>query len=367
MPAPPPPLTLSQERAVRHGFVDRPATSVTQAVAHTVGLQAQDAGAARLGVRSRATGPTDADVRRALDVERRIVRTSLLRATIHLVDTGDLRMLTGLLGPAIRRKFATRWRDLGLTPALLDRATSALPEFLADEPRTRAEILAAWRERGIDLPNAHPLTESPTHALLFATSHGLVCRGPDRGREPTFVHAASWVPDAPAGLHGDDALADLARRYFRAFSPATGADFTAWSGLPSRRALELVRDELTPTDVAGRPGFRLGTAQPRPGLRLLAAFDNYLVGYRDRDATIDPDHRGSVYAHGVVRPTVLVDGRVAGTWRLGREAPRTAGDGSATVAVRMFRSPTRGQIADIEREVADVGRFLGHPLAMALN
>lgn len=364
MPGPPPSLTLSRERAVRHGFVDRPAVTVAQAAAHTVALQAQDERAGRLGVRSRSTGLTDADVVRAVADERGVVRTALLRATVHLVATADVRWLTALCGPAIRRRFAARWRGLGLTVDLLDRTAALLPDVLDDRPRTRREILAGWRECGVDLPEAEPLTGSPTHALLFATSHGLVCRGPDRGREPTFVLASAWVPDAPEGPRGDAACAELARRFFRAYSPATAADLTAWSGLPSARAIALVRDELTPVDVAGRPGFRLGEAPAQPGLRLLAGFDDYLVGYRDRTALIDPAHRPAVYAGGVIRPTVLVDGRVAGTWRL---APRRSGAGTGTLAVRLLRPATRRERADLEREAADVSRFLATPLGLEVG
>ncbi len=353
MPAAPPSLTLARERIARHGFTDRPARTVAAAAAHTVGLQAQDAPAARLGVRSRSATLTDADVLTALEVDRTVVRTSLMRATIHLVDTADVRWLTALFGPSIRQRFAKRWRDLGLTTGLLDRATAALPAILAGGPRNRAEILAAWRERGIDLPNAHPLTESPTHTLRYATSLGVVCRGPDRGREPTFALLDSWVPDAPAGLRGDEALAELTRRWFAAYSPATAADFTAWSGLPSGDAVSLIRDELTPGDVAGRPGYTLGDVEPRPAVRLLSAFDNYLVGYQDRDPIIDAEHRRAVYAGGVIRPTVLVDGRVVGTWRVVRGRGRTG-----RLEVRMFGAARRRDLADIEGEVDDIGRFL---------
>ena len=96
-----------------------------------------------------------------------------------------------------------------------------------------------------------------------------------------------WLPGSPAGPSGDDALAELARRYFAAFSPATSADFGTWSGLPHGWAVELIRDELTPCDVDGRPGFRAGTVEAVRGVRLLPAFDNYVIGYRHRDDDYD--------------------------------------------------------------------------------
>jgi winged helix DNA-binding protein len=339
---------VAVERMTRQGLVDRPAESVADAARLGGGLQAQDPQASRLGVRARSAHRTEADVLRAID-QRAVVRTWLMRATIHLVAADDVVWMTRLLGPAIARKFAKRWTDLGLTPHLLDRTAAALPEVLADGPLTRRQIATALAERGVHLPGDD---QAPTHMLMQATTLGLVCRGPDRGRDSTFTTLSDWVPDAPEGPSGDEALAELARRYFRAFSPATAADFTTWSGLPSARAIALIRDELTPADVNGRDGYRLGEVEPQRGLRLLPAFDNYLVGYRDRALIIDERERAEVYIGGIIRPTVLLDGRVIGTWRVIRRPD------AATVAISPFAGMAGQARTAIEAEVDDIARFL---------
>lgn len=355
---------VAGQRIARHGFVDRPARSPAEAAWLTCGLQAQDAQAARLGVRSRSTGVTEADVRCALDVERTVVKTWLHRGTIHLVAAEDVRWLTALFGPMIARKFAKRWRDLGLPPEVLERTAALLPSVLGGSgeggglAKTRPEIVADLAERGVAID---PQGQASTHMLLHATTEGLICRGPDRGRDATFVLLDDWLPPSPAGPSGDDALAELARRFFGAFSPATAGDFTAWSGLPSARAIALIRDELTPVQVYGRPGFRLGETEPRQGLRLLSAFDNYLVGYRDRDAIVDLARRTEVYDGGIIRPTVLHDGRVVGRWQLTRTAR------SATVAVHPLEPLSRRVRDALDREIADVGRFIGLPAALDLR
>lgn len=343
------------QRIARHGFVDRPASSVADAARLTGGIQAQDPQASRLGVRSRAQHLADSDVRHAIDVERSVARTWLMRATIHLVAADDVVWMTRLLGPAIARKFRKRWLELGLTDDVLARAAAQLPDILAGGPLTRQQVAVALAERGIVIDTAD---QAPTHLLLHATTLGLTCRGPDQGRVSTFARLDDWLPGAPAGPGADDALAELARRFFRAFSPATAADFTTWSGLPSARAVAAIRDELTPTDVNGRAGYTLGEVAPQRGLRLLSAFDNYLVGYRERELIIDVAHRPQVYVGGVIRPTVLLDGHVIGTWRLDRN-PDTA-----TVEVRPFNVLTRNVRAAVEAEVDDIGRFLGLPSAL---
>jgi hypothetical protein len=339
---------LLGERSARHGLAARPCRTPVDAAAVTTALQAQDGAASRLGVRARATGQTDAAVRRAIEVDRTIARTWLMRGTIHLVDTRDLRWLVRLIGPAVARKYRTRWRQLGLTDTVLERAVGLLPTLLADGPRTRHEIREGLASRGVTLDSPDP--QAHTHALVHASTIGLLCRGPDRGRHGTFVLLDDWLPAAPDGPAGDDALAELARRYFIAYSPATAADFTTWSGLPARRAIELIRDELQETDVDGRLGYRLGSVAPARSVRLLPAFDNYLVGYRDRAALLDPELHRRVYQGGMIRPTVSVDGAIVGSWALDRARRR--------VTVTQFaelRAPARRAV---ETEVADIGRFL---------
>jgi hypothetical protein len=342
------------ERLARHGFIHRPARTVAEAARLTTAIQAQDPGASRLGLWARARGVTEQDVLVAINDDRTVVRTWLMRATVHLVAADDVRWLTSVIGPSFAGKFRKRWLDIGLTPEVLDRTAAALPLLLADGPKSRRALMAGLAAQGIGLDLTDPQARS--HILLHATGIGMVCRGPDLGRDPTFALLDQWLPNAPSasnGPTGDEALAELARRYFAAFSPATPADFATWSGLPSSKAIALIRDELTPIEVDGRAGFTLGPVEARRGLRLLSGFDNYLVGYRDRDLFMDPAYRDRVYVGGVIRPTVLLDGRIVGTWRLART--KTA----ASVTVAMFDTPARKVQLAIEAEVADIGAFIG--------
>lgn len=350
---------LLAERLARQGLGSRPCGSLVAAASVTTAIQAQDNHASRLGLRARTPHATEADVVDAVETGRTVVRTWLLRGTIHLVDTRDLRWLVRLIGPSVERRYRTRWRQLGLHDEYLEAASAVLPEVLADGPLNRHEIAAALVERGIAVDASDP--QRHTHVVLHASTTGLLCRGPDRGRHSTFVLTADWVPDAPEGPSGDDALAELARRYFAAFSPATAADFATWSGLASSRAIELIRDELTPHDVDGAPGYRLGAVDGAPGVRLLPAFDNYLLGYKDRSAILAPDRQSRVYRGGIISPTVIVDGVVRGTWALnGTRRP-------ASITVSPFEPLPRAQVAAVEAEVADVARFLGRDVELRLG
>lgn len=342
---------LLGERITRHGFATRPARDVAEAARMVCGIQAQDAAASRLGVRARSTGLTEREVLAAIE-DRSVVRTWLMRNTIHLVTADDARWMTALLGPMIRRRFETiRWPQLGLMPDVLDAAAAVTPDVLRGRALTRHEFVHGLGERGVRISAAE---QGPTHTLVYLSAIGLTCRASDRGKDATFALLDEWLPTAAEGPRGEDALAELARRYFTAFSPATPSDFTTWSGLPSARAVALIRDELTPVDVDGRAGYRLGEVQPATGLGLLPAFDNYLVGYKVRNF-IEDGRRAEVYSGGMIRPTVLLDGRVVGRWQLTR---RPAG---ATVEVIAFEPLTRKAKAALDAEVDDVGRFLDVP------
>jgi hypothetical protein len=347
---------LAAERYSRHGLADRPCASPVAAAACTTAVQAQDNLAARLGIRARARGLTDADVLHAIEVEHSIVRTSLLRATIHLVPSADLRWLVRLVGPSIIRKCRTRWARLELPDEVLGRCAALLPELFADGPRTRPQLRDALAAHGIVLDGPDPPAQI-SHVTLHASAIGLICRGPDRARENTFVLIDDWLPGAPAGPDGDDALAELARRYFTAYSPATAADFATWSGLAAGRAVQLIRDELTPVDIGGRPGFRRGEVESARGVRLAPAFDNYLIGYRDRSAHLAAERVPDIYQGGWILPTVMRDGRVIGRWALDRARGR--------VTCEPFEPWSRAVQGAVDEEIADLGRFLGRDIVRA--
>jgi hypothetical protein len=131
--------------------------------------------------------------------------------------------------------------------------------------------------------------------------------------------------------------------------------------LPATRAIDLIRDELVTVDVHGRPGFRLGEVETGRTVRLLAGFDNYLIGYRHRDEMLAASLRPRVYVGGVIKPTLLVDGRIAGLWRLVRKRY------AAEVEVTSFESLTRAQSRALEAEADDVSRFLDRPVLLTVT
>jgi hypothetical protein len=323
------------------------------------GLQAQDTPASRLAVRARSTGLDEAAVRRACNQDRSVVRTWAMRGTLHMVAAEDAGWLVALLGPGFAAGNRRRRLQLGLDDATCERALAALPPVLAGGPLSRSDLVAGLAAEGVEIA---PKGQAPAHLVGYAAMRGLVCRGPDLdGDEPSYVLLETWA-DAPRALAPDDALAELARRYLGGHGPAAPEDLAAWAGLPlgrARRAFELVAGELDEVELDGRPLWApAAVAAARSAgqaVRLLGRFDDYLLGWRSRDLVLDPGFAGRIHAGGGwIHPALVVDGRVAGTWRA-----RRAGDRLELIVEAFGGRLPHGARPALEAEAADVGRFLG--------
>jgi hypothetical protein len=286
-----------------------------------------------------------------------------MRGTLHMVAAEDVGWLVDLLGPGFAAGNRRRRLQLGLDDATCERALAALPAVLAGGPLSRADLVAGLAAAGVEIA---PKGQAPAHLVGYAAMRGLVCRGPDLdGDEPSYVLLEAWAGPGRT-LDPDDALAELARRYLGGHGPAAPEDLAAWSGLSlgrARRAFELVAGELDEVELDGRPLWSPANAPDAPGrsgsdgpvVRLLGRFDDYLLGWRGRDLVLDPAYAGRIHAGGGwIHPAVVVDGRVAGSWRARRAGDRL----ELTVEAFGGRLP-RGARPALEAEAADVGRFLG--------
>lgn len=355
-----------------------PPRTVLAAVRRAAALQAQDTRACRLQIRVRSTDLTAGDADAAWSAGDapggtgagrtagpEVVRTWLMRGTLHAVDARDVRWMTRLLGPRVAEGARGRRQRLGLDDAACARGLAALERVLAGRVLERDVLVARLAEQGLALD---PRSQAPAHLLMYAAARGLVCRGPQApGDAATYVLTEEWLAGVEdAGFTGDEALAELAVRHAAAYGPVTAADLARWSGLPlgqARQAQAAAGDRLA--EVAGPEGPLTTAAgcdeEPPPAagdVRLTGHFDPYLLGYRDRDLMLPPvaAHRVAT-GGGFLLPCVLRDGAVIGTWRHQRRA-------GLDIRVETFSGATpRTLTRGIDTEVADIARFLGIPAA----
>ncbi|MFZ0128384.1 MAG: winged helix DNA-binding domain-containing protein [Candidatus Dormiibacterota bacterium] len=324
-------------------------------------LQAQAFDAARHQVRVRSAGLTAAAVDYAFEQDRSVVRTWLMRGTLHLCAADDLRWLIDVFGPAVDRFAASQRRNLGLDDAKCERGVAVIRAALAGGPMARRQIRERLVSAGV---LEEPVGQALLHLLYHAAALGIVCSGPRMGRDDSFVLLDDWVPRSK-GPRGQAALAELARRYFAAYGPASEADFAAWSRLPRpaiRAAMTALSSELMeyPGPVHGLWTLGPVASDPetvRPAVRLLGHFDTFLLGYRRREHV--GDLAAETWIHdgggGWIRPVICVDGWIAGGWRLEQRS------GQIEITVMPFDRIGRRADPAIGREVASIGGFLERP------
>ncbi|HET9847670.1 MAG TPA: winged helix DNA-binding domain-containing protein [Candidatus Dormibacteraeota bacterium] len=340
-----------------------PATRASPAtiLRDTCGLQAQLLTAAALGMRARSPGLRLYEVDRALSEERSIVRSWLMRGTLHLVAAEDLRWLLAVLGPVFAGGNQRRHAQLGLTADIKARGVEAIRQILSRSgPLTRFEIVDHLRRHGLILD---PGTQAPIHLMAFAAQKGVLCLAADRASaEPTYALLDDWI-DPSVSREPGDPLAELALRYFAAFGPATLEDLVTWSGLPAARAraaLTSAQPALTEVRIGGRPAYlpkARGRSQPapepRPIVRLLPAFDTYLLGYRSRDLAVPRALQKRVQrGGGWLHPAAVVNGRAVAAWSLKKSGK------TGQLQVEAIEPLSAAVRKGIKTEIDDIGRFL---------
>jgi hypothetical protein len=356
-------LRLLRAAGQRLHDTSRPA-DMTGVVRTTVGLNAQRTLAMMLSLRARMPGVDRADVDETINESRTLVRTWAMRGTLHLVDARDIRWLVAGIGPISIAKTRRRRLEMGLDDDLLTRALKEMKAVMGKAgPMTRWELMDALALRGIVMEKK---SQAPIHLIMCAALLGLVCLGPERDNtEPTYVLLDKWVTRAK-GKPRRDAFNRLAVRYLQGYGPATLSDFSAWSGIPvtqSRDAWEYLTDkeELSEVRVGGKSlWISTGAAEPpaaraarRPLVRLLPAFDSYVLAYSDRELLMPKEMFKHVYHGGQTLPTILVDGAIVGVWRYTRKGKRLV------VELSPFEPLDDKVRALINEEARDVCRFLG--------
>ncbi|QWP78443.1 AlkZ family DNA glycosylase [Lysobacter sp. K5869] len=342
---------LNRALLARQSLLERSAQSPVEMVERLVGVQAQAPNPPYLGLWTRlqrfALDDLTADLR-----ERRIVRATMMRGTLHLVSAGDYRALRPVLQPVLRRLSLASGHAKALRGLELESLRRAGFDALRAAPLSATALGEALR--------AHwPERDCGELALLVRNTEALVHVPPagqwDWHKPATFATALDWLGEAVADQAPQSAEDAMALRYLGAFGPASARDLAAWSGLsaPAER-LQRLRPKLRVfRDEDGAELFDLPDApRPPPELpapaRLLPEFDNVLLAHARRERILDESVRAAVYTrNGLVAATVLVDGFVAGTWKLQRDAR------SATLTISPFRRLAAADRAELETQAAD--------------
>jgi hypothetical protein len=354
-------LEVARLRLRNQRLASAPASSPADVVRGLGAVQAQDYLGSLWALGLRARRATEASVERAV-ADGSIVRSWPLRGTLHFVAAEDLRWMLELAASRTVARSASRYRQLELDEATFAKSNRVLARALRDGKRlTRPELAAELRRAGIPTDGQRLI-----HLLNRSALDGLTCYAARRGKQFTFALLDEWAPGVRR-LEHEESLAELAGRYFKSRGPATLRDFVWWSGLTAadaRAGLELAQPRLS-REVFDGETYWLASSAPdvrddAPGAFLLPAFDEYTVAYKDRGAVLDPSHAPLVNAGGgILGPTVVVGGRVVGTWK--RELKKD----SVVVSTNLFVALKPSERRAVGEAAQRYGEFLGLPAESA--
>jgi len=296
--------------------VDSRFSDAGELLTHLGAMQAQDHACVLWAIGLRLPGSTAATVRAAFS-ERKIARTWLLRGTLHVASGPDLRWMLALVGARNIAGAAGRHRQLELDDKVVAASRKLIVKTLRDgNTLTRNALFDLLEAKGIATAGQRGL-----HILWRLSQEGLLCHADHIGKQAAFALLEEWLPAAGPVLQREEALAELATRYFRSHGPATVADFAYWSDLTladARRGVAVASGLLAQRIGELEYWMEADLAETNAaGVHLLPGFDEYLLGYKDRSAVLASEHAASVVpgGNGVFKPMIVIDGHIRGTWR----------------------------------------------------
>lgn len=307
-----PALRLHNQLITQHRFAQP-----EQVVAWLGGMQGQDYPGVKWSIALRLPDTTDVDVGRAIDAGK-IIRTWPMRGTLHFVAAQDVRWMLMLTSPKNIAGSASRRQNLELDDKTLAHCREVFTKALqGGKQLSRDGMYAALAQAKISTEG-----QRGYHILWNCALHGLICFAATNDKDQNFALIDEWIAPTQEKTR-EEALAELASRYFTSRGPATLQDFIWWSGLSAAEArlgLDAIKSKLV-QEAVDKLTYWMPTdmtiPKEAPRAFALPGFDEYLLGYKDRSAVLDAAHAEQVCpgGNGMFASTIVIDGRVVGTWK----------------------------------------------------
>jgi DNA glycosylase AlkZ-like len=350
-------------RLQRHHLTRRaPNKDLARVVGEIGGVQAQLMSAAELQVAVRVNC-TVADVREALWQDRTLVKTWLMRGTLHLARSADLPVYTAAMSTRWISQMRPSWlKFMNVTEREFWKIVDEVGAALDGKPMTREELVAKVGKGKSE--RVRELLGSGWGGMLKpAARNGLLCFGPNRGQSVTFVRPQEWLAEW-SDVDPDAGLAEMARRYLRAYGPATKSDFSRWWGSwpgVGNAAWRALQPELVKVSVEGAALDMLAAdlaavkrVRLESSVQLLPLFDPYVLGHASRDHLVERAFASRVSrTAGWISAVVLVSGTVVGTWT------HTIARNNMRVKVEPFHRLPQSVTSEIKERAAELAKAAG--------
>jgi uncharacterized protein YcaQ len=361
---------IARFRLARHHLLEAGRSDAVAVARNVCGIQAQVMTAAFLQLWARNHALTRTDVEAALWQKRLLIKTSLMRQTLHLIPTDAFPVYITALRAS---RVAAVLRIMGkfkIDREEADALTALIMDAVSSGPLGRTAIAAAVRPKVSK--RVRSWMEKVWSIVRIPVSEGLICYGPGEGNDAVFIRAHDWL-GKQSPVSEERARMELLRGYLRAYGPATLRDFAHWSGMPAgevRPLRGLLGDELVEIEVELKSCLllrddlkALGQARSETNsVRLLPHFDPYLLAHRDKDHLVEASHYKRVYRNqGWISPVVLVDGAVAGVWSYRRQGKKLQ------INIEPLQKLTRAVREAVAQEAEAVAGFFESNLELAMR
>jgi hypothetical protein len=346
---------IAQNRLNNQQIVDKKFNKAKDLVAYMGAIQAQDYTMAKWAIGLRLLHATDETIEQAID-NGEIIRTHILRPTWHFVSADDIRWMLALTAPQIKTLCASVHRQLGLDNAIFMKSDAIIEKLLeGGKQLTRVEIMTELEKSGIQTNDLRA-----SHIMFSAELNGIVCNGSRRSKQFTYALLDERVPPTPM-LNKEEALAELAKRYFTSHAPATLQDFIWWSGLQvkdARMGLESIKSNLISEKIDKQeywlPNSVSFANNVHESLHLIPAYDEFTISYKDRTASLDPLFaRHAMSGNGIFNPIIVENGKVIGIWK------RSFKKESVNIDNQFFNTTTFSNHFKMEEAKLKYAQFLG--------
>ena len=319
-------------------------------------MQAQDYLNSMWAIGLRLSSATESSIEKAI-AEKAIVRTWPMRGTLHFVSPEDVRWMLKLLTPRVLARAAGVYKQSGLDDKIFTKSKKLFTNALqGGKQLTRTEMYKVLEQGKISTGSQRGL-----HIIGKLAQEGLICFAARNNKQQSFALLDEWIP-ASKTLTYDEALGELARRYFTSHGPATIQDLAWWSGLTiaeAKKSVEMIELCLQKETIEGQ-SYYMPSAMPAVKTRshavyLLPNFDEYLVAYKDRSAALDAKYNKQVIGaegNGIFSPVIVAKGKIVATWK------RTIKKDIVSVQVNPFTRLNGKQQNSVNRIIKSYGKFL---------
>ena len=323
-------LNFSQEqvsvfRLQRHNLLEKNKKNIVKICSNVCGVQAQVLSAAYLSLSCRNQNITKTVINKALIKYRSLVRTSLMRQTLHIIPSNEYSLYINALKRSRLEAYKKRLSGFGITYKEIDKLNQKIVDLLSSEPGDKNELFKIIKPHLNK--NMSKWAESVWSIFKPAIIEGLICYYPSNGNKSTFIRTDKWLPEQKE-IPGEEAKRILLKKYLKAYGPATVKDFAFWAGMLMKEASEMwdtLKDEMREINVGDSVKYILkkdlsdlrNSVFEKTTINLLPNFDVYLLAHSDKSHFIKKEFYKKVFRNaGWISSVILLNGEIIGTWSI---------------------------------------------------